>query len=41
MLEKSAGTRYEHFKVEIFSQMEQIVALFLEKYGKIGKNIWH
>lgn len=43
LLEKAAGTRYENFKDEIFSQMEHSFSLFFQKYGGMGddQNLIH
>lgn len=38
LLEKSAGTRYENFKNEIFSQIEQVFTQFFQKYGEMGED---
>lgn len=38
LMEKSAGTRYENFKDEIFSQLGQRFTLFFQKYGKMGED---
>lgn len=38
LMEKSAGTRYENFKDEIFSQLEQSFTMFFQKYGKMGED---
>lgn len=36
LLEKSAGTRYENYKDEIFSQLEKNFCQFFQKYGNMG-----
>ena len=38
LMEKSNGTRYENFKDEIFSQLEQSFTMFFQKYGKMGED---
>lgn len=38
LLEKSAGTRYEGVRDEIFSKIESYFSRFFEKYGNMGKD---